>query len=110
MWPFYSSRPHLALLPRLWRERARMGARSSLCSPSSGNEKSQSEPFSVSLHSPLWEENEMRPGPWQILICIAVVALLFGAKKIPEIARSLGRAKGEFKKGLLEGEKEDAVD
>ena len=47
----------------------------------------------------------MRPGPWQILICIAVVALLFGAKKIPEIARSLGRAKGEFKKGLLEGEK-----
>ena len=50
------------------------------------------------------------PGPWQILICIAVVALLFGAKKIPEIARSLGRAKGEFKKGLLEGEKEDAVD
>ena len=52
----------------------------------------------------------MRPGPWQILICIAVVALLFGAKKIPEIARSLGRAKGEFKKGLLEGEMEDAVD
>ena len=51
----------------------------------------------------------MRPGPWQILICIAVVALLFGAKKIPEIARSLGRA-GEFKKGLLEGEKEDTAD
>ena len=78
--------------------------------PRNGNEKSQSEPFSVSLHSPLLEENEMRPGPWQILICIAVVALLFGAKKIPEIARSLGRAKGEFKKGLLEGETEDAVD
>ena len=56
---------------------------------------------------PFREENDMRPGPWQILICIAVVALLFGANKIPEIARSLGRAKGEFKKGLLEGEKED---
>ena len=56
------------------------------------------------------EGNDMRPGPWQILICIAVVALLFGANKIPEIARSLGRAKGEFKKGLLEGEKEDAAD
>ena len=52
----------------------------------------------------------MRPGPWQILICIAVVARLFGAKKIPEIARSLGRAKSEFKKGLLEGEREDAAD
>ena len=53
----------------------------------------------------------MRPGPWQILICILVVTMLFGAKKIPEIARSLGRAKGEFRKGLLEeGEKEDRAD
>lgn len=51
----------------------------------------------------------MRPGPWQIIICVVVIALLFGAKKIPEIARSLGKAKGEFKKGLQEGEKpEDA--
>ena len=46
----------------------------------------------------------MRPGPWQILICVIIVALLFGAKKIPEIARSLGKAKGEFKKGLEEGD------
>ena len=51
----------------------------------------------------------MRPGPWQILICVIIIALLFGAKKIPEIARSLGRAKGEFKKGLEEGEKEEDV-
>ena len=51
----------------------------------------------------------MRPGPIQILICIVVIALLFGAKKIPEIARSLGKAKGEFKKGLAEGEKEDVA-
>ena len=34
----------------------------------------------------------------------------YDAKKIPEIARSLGRAKSEFKKDLLEGEKEDAAD
>jgi len=46
----------------------------------------------------------MRPGLWQIVICVVVIALLFGAKKIPEIARSLGQAKGEFKKGLKEGE------
>ncbi len=52
----------------------------------------------------------MRPGPWQILICIIVVALLFGAKKIPEIARSLGRAKGEFKKGLEEGDKPEEAE
>ena len=50
----------------------------------------------------------MRPGFWQILIIVAIIALLFGAKKIPELARSIGKAKGEFKKGLLEGEKEMA--
>lgn len=44
-------------------------------------------------------------GPWQIVICLVVIALLFGGKKIPELARSLGKAKGEFKKGLAEGEK-----
>ncbi|MEG1479930.1 MAG: twin-arginine translocase TatA/TatE family subunit [Kiritimatiellia bacterium] len=45
----------------------------------------------------------MRPGLWQILIVIVIIALIFGAKKIPEIARSLGRSSGEFKKGLKEG-------
>jgi len=49
----------------------------------------------------------MRPGPWQIIICLVVIAILFGAKKIPELARSLGRAKGEFKKGLAEGEAQE---
>lgn len=51
----------------------------------------------------------MRPGFWQILIVIALAIVLFGAKKIPELARSIGKAKGEFKKGLAEGEKEDEV-
>lgn len=48
-------------------------------------------------------------GPWQLIICIVVIGLLFGGKKIPELARSLGKAKGEFKKGLAEGEKEEAA-
>ena len=48
-------------------------------------------------------------GPWQIVICIIVIALLFGGKKIPERARALGKAKGEFSKGLKEGEKEDEL-
>ena len=46
-------------------------------------------------------------GPWQLVICVVVAFVLFGgAKKIPELAKSLGRAKNEFKKGLAEGEKE----
>jgi len=41
------------------------------------------------------------------LILIVVVLLLFGgAKKIPEFAKSLGRAMGEFKKGQMEVEEE----
>lgn len=51
----------------------------------------------------------MRPGLWQIVIVVLVVAVLFGAKKIPELARSLGKAKGEFMKGLKEGEKDEEV-
>ena len=47
----------------------------------------------------------MRPGFWQILIVIALAVVLFGAKKIPELARSIGKAKGEFKKGTEEGER-----
>ncbi len=42
---------------------------------------------------------------WIILIIIAVV-FIFGAKKIPELAKTFGKAKGEFEKGKIEGEKE----
>ena len=48
----------------------------------------------------------MRPGLWQFLIVILVIAIIFVAKKIPEIARALGRSSGEFKKGLKEGNAE----
>ena len=43
-------------------------------------------------------------GPEDLLIIVAIAALLFGSKKIPELARSLGRAKKEFEQGLREGE------
>ena len=42
-------------------------------------------------------------GPEWIVVGIIAVAVLFGAKKIPDIARNVGRAQGEFKKGLKEG-------
>ncbi|CAN5745866.1 hypothetical protein BH23ACT12_BH23ACT12_18530 [soil metagenome] len=43
-------------------------------------------------------------GGGELIVVAAVVMLLFGAKKLPEFARSLGKAKGEFKKGLDEDE------
>src|SRR3954465_13850747 len=43
------------------------------------------------------------PGPTEWLIVGAVVLLLFGAKKLPDLARSLGRSSSEFKKGMREG-------
>jgi len=43
-------------------------------------------------------------GPPEILIGLLVIALLFGGAKLPKLARSLGSAKGEFEKGLKEGE------
>jgi len=49
-------------------------------------------------------------GGGELLIVAAVVMLLFGAKKLPEFARSLGKAKGEFKKGLDEEEDRPASD
>lgn len=41
---------------------------------------------------------------WDIVIVLAIIALLFGGAKLPKLARSLGSAKGEFEKGLKEGE------
>ena len=39
----------------------------------------------------------------EILIVLVVLILLFGAKKIPDLARALGRSLGELKKGREEG-------
>ena len=35
--------------------------------------------------------------PLSIILILVIVVLLFGSKKIPDLARSLGKAKGEFK-------------
>ena len=40
---------------------------------------------------------------WEFLLVLAVVALLFGAKKLPELARSMGQASKEFRKGIEQG-------
>ena len=41
-------------------------------------------------------------GP-DLLIVLALVAVLFGGARLPQLARSLGSAKSEFEKGLREG-------
>ncbi len=47
------------------------------------------------------------PGWTQILLLLVVVLILFGgANKLPQLARSLGKSLGEFKKGRVEAEKE----
>ena len=51
-----------------------------------------------------------RPGIGEILIIVLIVLLLFGAKKIPEIARSLGRSLTEFKKGREDGVKGEGAE
>jgi sec-independent protein translocase protein TatA len=45
-----------------------------------------------------------------ITLILIVVLLLFGAKKLPELARSLGQSLSEFKKGKGEADKPEAPD
>jgi len=45
-------------------------------------------------------------GAQEILLILLIIVLLFGAKKIPEIARGLGRSVSEFKKGVREVDEE----
>ncbi len=42
-------------------------------------------------------------GAPELIIVLVVVLLLFGGAKLPKLARSLGQAQNEFKKGLSEG-------
>lgn len=44
-------------------------------------------------------------GPWQIVLVVAIVLLLFGGKKIPELMRGLGSGIKEFKDATKEDEK-----
>ncbi|MDF7823928.1 twin-arginine translocase TatA/TatE family subunit [Pontiellaceae bacterium B12227] len=50
------------------------------------------------------------PGGPELLVILFIVLLLFGAKKLPELSRSLGKSLGEFKKGQQEGGEPDALE
>jgi sec-independent protein translocase protein TatA len=53
------------------------------------------------------------PGGWELVLIVLVILLLFGAKKLPELARGSGRALRIFKaetKGLTDDDDDDVSD
>ena len=46
----------------------------------------------------------------ELLIILLIVLLIFGARKLPDLARSLGASAKEFRKGIEEGSQEDGPD
>jgi TatA/E family protein of Tat protein translocase len=49
-------------------------------------------------------------GPTELLIFLAILLLIFGAAKLPKLARSMGQAGKEFKAGLKEGYQAEDVE
>jgi sec-independent protein translocase protein TatA len=49
-------------------------------------------------------------GAPEALIILVLILVVFGGSQIPKMARNLGQAQKEFKKGLTEGQKSDDVD
>lgn len=45
-------------------------------------------------------------GPWEIVAIVAVIMLLFGGKKIPELMKGIGKGVRSFKEGMNEIKKE----
>ena len=49
------------------------------------------------------------PGGWEMVVIALVILVLFGAKKLPELARGLGQGIKEFK-GAVDGAKDELKD
>lgn len=49
-------------------------------------------------------------GPWQIVIIVLVILLLFGGKKIPELMKGLGQGMNEFKKATKEAQSNEKTE
>ncbi|MDD6212739.1 MAG: twin-arginine translocase TatA/TatE family subunit [Clostridiales bacterium] len=52
----------------------------------------------------------MRIGTTELIIILAVVILIFGPSKIPQLGRALGQSIGNFKGGLKKGQQESLAD
>lgn len=64
--------------------------------------------FSIYYASKSVGINIMNFSGWEIILVVAVLFLLFGASRLPQLAKSLGQARNEFKKGLKEADAEEA--
>ena len=49
-------------------------------------------------------------GPWELVIVLAIVLLIFGGKRLPDLARGLGKSISNFKSGLNEEPDETDTD
>lgn len=49
------------------------------------------------------------PGGWELVLVVGIVILLFGGKKIPELAKGLGKGIKDFKKAVKDDETEETV-
>ena len=47
-------------------------------------------------------------GPTELVVIVLVIVLLFGATKLPQLAKALGQSKKAFREGIEEGEREPA--
>ncbi len=47
----------------------------------------------------------MRFGPWELIIILAIVLLIFGGRKIPDLARGLGEGIRNFRDSLKSSDK-----
>ena len=45
-------------------------------------------------------------GPTELIVIVALIVLLFGATRLPQLAKALGQSKKAFREGIEEGEKE----
>ena len=46
-------------------------------------------------------------GPTEIILIVLVIFLLFGATRLPQLAKALGQSKKAFREGIEEGEREE---
>ena len=60
--------------------------------------------------TPLQQTDSMAVGSLELGILVLIAIFLFGANRIPQLARSMGQAKGEFQQGLRDASEIAAIE